>query len=223
MLERISDFFEWFGISNERKRSAMQLCDAALENTRGMMHRNDLLALAAIAIHHQPKRIFEIGTFRGVTSNFLLDLLPQSELVSIAYVKRFFDRSTYNNSGLGKQDVGAFVTEQNRPRFHQLYGDSHKLVPGELISKFGRFDFVFIDGDHTLDGVIQDTKLAEQIVSPDGVIGWHDANPRPEYQDVEDFLADSPRPALATTATYVGGVACWTPAIAQRLQSRRAG
>lgn len=38
----------------------------------------------------------------------------------------------------------------------------------------GKFDMVFIDGDHSADGVISDTLNAVKVLKPGGVIFWHD-------------------------------------------------
>lgn len=68
------------------------------------------------------------------------------------------------------------------------------LVPGELVNKDPRFklfvrptgsheltakdlspcDAVFIDGDHSRKGVMNDTALALELVRPGGIVIWHD-------------------------------------------------
>lgn len=46
------------------------------------------------------------------------------------------------------------------------------LTPAEL----GKFDLIFIDGDHGRAGVENDTKLALACVKTGGIIAWHDYN-----------------------------------------------
>ena len=41
-------------------------------------------------------------------------------------------------------------------------------------STIGRFDLVFIDGDHSADGANSDTLNAVKVLKPGGVIIWHD-------------------------------------------------
>ena len=41
-------------------------------------------------------------------------------------------------------------------------------------STIGKFDMIFIDGDHSADGAISDTLNAVKILKPGGVIFWHD-------------------------------------------------
>lgn len=47
---------------------------------------------------------------------------------------------------------------------------SHDLHAFDLIE----YDAVFIDGDHSVRGVIHDTALARNVVRPGGIIIWHD-------------------------------------------------
>ena len=183
-----------------------------------MTHERDYQALAAIALRFQPRRIFEIGTYLGVTSDFFLALLPQSELVSIAYCNPRFRlvRRRFNNSELPRADVGSAVEHSRRDRYTQMYGDSHTLAPAEIVERFGRFDLVFIDGDHSRDGVAMDTQFAWKVLTEDGIVCWHDANPKEKYREVRTFLEQELQVhAVATKDDFIGGIACWSPEIDQ--------
>jgi len=240
MLYRVKCLFDWFNIPASARIRAEQLSQEAFKASGGMVHLNDYLALSAVLLRHKPKLIFEIGTYLGVTSDFLLRLLPDCEVVSVAYVRRFlsparrtlspfavlrrtgwaggFAGKNYNNSELSPKDIGSHVGIERRNRLHQLYGDSHKLKPSTLIKKFGLFDLVFIDGDHCRQGVRQDTELAKSILADDGTISWHDANPKEKYSDVRLYLEQElPMQALATMDDYIGGIACWSKKIEKRI------
>jgi predicted O-methyltransferase YrrM len=184
-----------------------------------MIHRLDYEALAAIALHFSPRHIFEIGTHRGISSDFFLTLLPECRVTSIAYYDPNSSIEPPNNdSQLPRELIGSKVAPERRSRFVQLYGDSHALTIHEMLNDYGPFDLVFIDGDHSREGVRQDTELAQGIMSESGVICWHDANPNPLYIDVRRFLEDEfPVPALATKDEYIGGIACWNKELGGRL------
>jgi predicted O-methyltransferase YrrM len=219
MLYRVDSFFDWFDIPASARLKAGQMSDMACKAAKGMMHLNDYLALAAILLHYKPKLIFEIGTYKGVTSDLFLQLLPDCKVVSIAYVRSFlsFLGKNYNNSELSRKDVGSYIGTERRCRFHQLYGDSHKLTLDTLREKFGLFDLVFIDGDHCIDGNRQDTELAKSILADYGIIAWHDANPKEKYTDVRFYLEQElPMHAIATMDNYIGGIACWSKEIESR-------
>ncbi len=219
MLIRINDFPEWFNLLPEQVTFMRKLAETAASLADGMTHSNDYLALGSVALARQPTTIFEIGTYLGVTSDFFLSLLPEVRIVSIAYVSpfpRLFGQN-FNNSELRRSEVGSAVKASNRNRFIQLYGNSHKLLSDDLLTDFGPFDLIFIDGDHSREGVIQDTELARSVLSEKGAICWHDANPKERYQEVREYLEEMPLIAAATKDDYVGGVACWSTDIEQRL------
>lgn len=220
MLLRVNEFSSWFELPEAAFSAAQKLAEQVAARAEGMTHLKDYQALGASLVAQQPARIFEIGTYLGLTANFFLDVLPDSTVVSIAYVNppRLLGGRRFNNSELKKSEVGAAVTRANQSRFHQHYGDSHQLSATELIAQYGRFDFVFIDGDHSLEGVKQDTQLALALLSPGGMICWHDANPKDRYLDVRHFLETMPRHALATADTYIGGVACWSEQVERRIR-----
>lgn len=46
-------------------------------------------------------------------------------------------------------------------------------------------DFVFIDGDHTYEGVKSDFVQYGPLVRPGGLIAFHDILPRPDFPDIQ--------------------------------------
>lgn len=159
---------------------------------------HDYGVLGALALHRQPERVFEIGTYRGATSQFLLDLLPSVHVVSIATLD-----ATFNNSNLLGPEVGELV--RDRDRFTQIIGDSHEIDAFAFVKQYGRMDFVFVDGDHTQAGVLLDSLLAREILSDDGIIVWHDAS-HPRHRGVAIALRELP-----FVVAREGNVACWSP------------
>ena len=58
-----------------------------------------------------------------------------------------------------------------------LWGSSHDyemLENVESVIKGDLLDFLFIDGDHTYEGVKQDYEMYKHLVKPGGWIGFHD-------------------------------------------------
>lgn len=220
MLTRIDDFFEFLEICKRDRDVGIRVAARAAIRAQGMTDFKDYQALAAIALHYRPRRIFEIGTYLGVTSDFFLTLLPECEVVSIAYTKPKEETpgQRYNNSELSSEQIGSEISGTSRIRFRQLYGDSHKLKSRSLTSEYGQFDLVFIDGDHSAQGVRMDTELAKEIISQSGVICWHDANPKPKYMAVRQFLEEElSLQAIATKDEYIGGIAAWSKTIEEEL------
>jgi hypothetical protein len=224
MLTRMDDFFAYLNVDPADREIGLRMAEAYAGKSSGMADANDYRALAAVALHFRPKRIFEIGTYRGVTADFFLALLPECSVVSIAYTNppwRWLGRR-YNNSELPRKKIGSAVDASRRHRFTQLYGNSHKIDPSRYIKQHGRCDLVLVDGDHSAEGVALDTELAQELIGDDGVICWHDANPIPVLLAVRTFLEDiCPLQCIATRDDYLGGVAAWSRTIEDGLKAGR--
>lgn len=218
MLQRHADWFSVLKVRDAARKGAAAIMDETLGLSAGMMHRRDIEALTALLLALKPKRIFEIGTYRGASSEMMLRLLPEAHVISIAFVNPDKSRQ-FNNDELSEAEVGALVSPSNRGRFTQLIGDSHRIDPAGFVRDHGKMDLVFIDGDHSREGVRQDTDLARAILAPGGAIAWHDANPKKRYIGSRLFLEeDLPELALATTDDFIGGVAVWTEKLERSLR-----
>lgn len=221
MLNRVDSFFDFFALDDSDRLLGQRLASEAATRAHGMTHQKDYDALAAVCLYRKPQLIFEIGTYLGVTSDFFLQLLPECRIVSIAYVNPKWNilSKKLNNSGLSKKKIGSCVHQRRRSRFTQLIGDSHKLRANDLLENYGHFDLVLIDGDHSYEGVLQDTELVRKIIGECGVICWHDANPSQKYMDVRLFLEkELSFQAIATKDDYIGGIACWSNIIQNQIK-----
>jgi len=223
MLLRKRDWMGYLGIgAADCARAAAMIAETVIASD-GMMPLTDVEALAAAVLHCRPRRIFEIGTYKGASCELMLRLMPEAQVISIAFARTLGPSERYNNDDLPVAAVGALVSQTNRARYTQLIGDSHQIDPQVFLADHGPMDLVFIDGDHSREGVRQDTALARAILAPGGAIAWHDANPKPKYLGARLFLEeDLPELALATTDDFVGGVAFWTGPLEQRLRMETA-
>jgi len=142
----------------------------------GDMPVTELMALCRIVRHRQPKVIFEIGTYLGGTTLqlaantqaevYTLDLSPPGHK---DYVQpRIWDPE----SDVYPDQPGIrFQGSQYESRIHQLFGDSQKY---DFTPYYGAVDLVFVDGCHHYEFVLRDSHNALKIMSPDGVVIWHD-------------------------------------------------
>lgn len=99
----------------------------------------------------------------------------------------------------------AFATADQR--LDLIRGDSHSpqtfaAVEARLAGR--PLDFLFIDGDHTYDGVQADFERYKSLVRPGGLIAFHDiAPPHPDSAAVDD-PGDVPQFWTDLTARYAG-------------------
>jgi predicted O-methyltransferase YrrM len=101
----------------------------------------------------------EIGVFEGETSQHLINALPQGgHYVGI-------DINDYRTNA-------AIATMESK-------GKAIDFVLGNSLEELKKlplahFDLIFIDADHSFEHVLQEFKIAETLVSKDGVIILHD-------------------------------------------------
>ena len=119
----------------------------------------DRVALAAFVRRHRPRRLFEIGTFRGVTAVtggqcsvgavlYTLDLPPSLSTEDIA--ARHYQNPTSGFHQLAAagvaRDVGRVLASHTSGcRIEQLFGDSSTMDFGLFYDSIGLF---FVDGCH---------------------------------------------------------------------------
>ncbi|UCD80007.1 MAG: class I SAM-dependent methyltransferase [Desulfobacterales bacterium] len=69
-------------------------------------------------------------------------------------------------------------------KLHLIRADSHKVSTLQEVKRIlndQKIDFLFIDGDHTYEGVKQDFEMYQPLVKNGGLIAFHDVVPHPEH------------------------------------------
>jgi predicted O-methyltransferase YrrM len=144
----------------------------------GNVSERELVTICRLVQGFKPRRLFEIGTFDGRTTLnlaanspgdsrvYTLDL-PRDAIDSAiapihAHEVRYADKSE-SGSRYANSDVAL--------KIQQLFGDSGTFDFSEY---YGGIDFVFVDGSHTYEYVINDSLHAIQMLRNGGVIVWHD-------------------------------------------------
>jgi len=145
----------------------------------------DRVALAALVRRQRPTRVFEIGTFRGVTAItmaanapadaivYTLDLPPELTAADVA------DRYSQTTSGFHRmaaagvgRDVGRVLPSHTSGcRIEQLFGDSTTM---NFEPFYGTIDLFFVDGCHDYEAALGDTRTAWRCLHSGGLLVWHD-------------------------------------------------
>ncbi len=119
-----------------------------------------------------PKRALEIGTAHGGTLFFLCRLAcPEATIISV-------DLPRGRLSGYGP--VLRLLFEQFPTRAQRLFllqGDSHSLDMRDQVKEVlagQELDYLFIDADHTYEGVRSDFEMYNPLVRKGGLIAFHD-------------------------------------------------
>ena len=171
----------------------------------------------------QPRAILEIGTFIGMSTGvFALSTncpivsvdpdLPVELLTSLVNwhdgrTAHVFLREMLEHFGKTEQVhvlKGCFscVTSSYKDLFLQNGGDPRYLqgyqspIVGEQARKYGPYDLVFLDGDHSTEAVYKDLTLALSMLSERGIFILHNVAEgrwsRDVTQGIEQFLHEHP-------------------------------
>ncbi len=139
----------------------------------------ELVAIASVVADLAPLASFEIGTFNGrstinIAANsargavtYTLDL-PADELDNVKFSIEAADRAY-----VLKPVSGALIhTAGAELDIRQLYGDSAAF---DFAPYRGATDFVFVDGSHAYEYVLNDSARAVELLrATGGVVLWHD-------------------------------------------------
>jgi len=134
--------------------------------------RSEITSLAKVVEELEPKVVVEIGTARGGTL-FLWSRLarPDASIISIDLPWEVRGGYPPNRKSLYEKFAGPAQT------LTLARADSHLPETfAELTNRLAgqKIDFLFIDGDHTYEGVKKDYEQYSPLVRPGGALAFHD-------------------------------------------------
>lgn len=116
----------------------------------------------------RPKRILEIGTGLGGSTYFLTKLAGENSLVV-----------TVDAEQTAASAVSLFAKQAGQ-RVRAVTGSSHDPATVEKVAAVlgdKPVDLLYIDGDHSYEGVKKDFELYKRFCGPDTVVCFHDIIP----------------------------------------------
>ena len=165
-------------------------------------------ALVALCRSVNAKRVFEFGTYKGVsTTQFALNLpengivftldLPEDHPAYFLDIPKFEEQQIAAETG-----KGILVPDAVRHRVTFLRSDSATF---DTTPYRGTIDLVFVDGAHSYEYVKNDSEKGLEMLKPGGIIAWHDCVP--SHRDVVRYLKSLGNPKLkllsGTTLAYL--------------------
>ncbi len=175
-------------IKNFRKNYSLRsLIDFATLSFEGMIKpqqkKSEILELLKILKKIKPKFILEIGTAEGGTL-FLTTRIATKDAIIISVDLpggkygggyKIWRIPLYKSFALPKQKVHLI-----RANSHNI--DTFKKV--KTILNGNKLDYLYIDGDHTYEGVKKDFEMYRGLVKDQGFIAFHDIVFHDEFLDV---------------------------------------
>lgn len=116
---------------------------------------------------HQPKHCIEIGFAYGISSLYIcsgLDKIPGATHTILDPVQ-----STY------WKNIGVANLQRANIGYYSLLEELSEIALPRLLSEGRKFDFGFIDGNHTLDHTLVDFFYLNRMMEPGGIIVIDDA------------------------------------------------
>jgi hypothetical protein len=149
---------QWGQSFDEAMVSKSQLPFRLPEGVNGWLHKEEGEALAELAAE---KRVLEIGSFCGLST-----ICMARTAKSVTAVDYFDGRCT-------PAPGSTFAQFQYNCNEHGV-SDKITLVHPEGEIPLPKYDFVFIDGDHSYESVVADIDKAIRVLKPGGTIAFHD-------------------------------------------------
>ncbi len=140
---------------------------------RPMQERDEIVPLMERVGKQKPKVFVEIGTANGGTLFLLSKMLPQDAfIVSLDLPQGEFGGGY---PSWRREVYEAFAKDTQA--ISLIRADSHQVTSLEQLRSAldGRqIDFLFIDGDHTYEGVKKDYEMYAPLVAKGGMVAMHD-------------------------------------------------
>jgi predicted O-methyltransferase YrrM len=150
----------------------------------GSMTITEISSLCHLIAARRPRKVLEIGSFRGLTTLNLAMNAPQAEIHTLDLPPDFDPAKTsFENHDAKIITSRGFYYHAGREesaRVRQHYGDTATFNYEEI---GGGVDFCLIDAAHSYEYVRNDTAKVLPLMADDSLLLWHDYGRN-------DFLAD---------------------------------
>ncbi len=140
------------------------------------------------------RTVVEIGSYLGASALALAAGLKAAGNTAA----RVHCIDTWGNEGMseGPKDHMAAFRANTAPLAEWIVpvrGRSTE-VAAELLPRIGPIDLLFVDGDHSYDGVLADWQIFAPAMAPGGVLAFHDIG---WAEGVQQVVAEQVRPRVA--------------------------
>ncbi|MEM1914646.1 MAG: class I SAM-dependent methyltransferase [Thermosphaera sp.] len=140
--------------------------------------KEEIVQLLNLLAELRPKALLEIGTANGGTLFLFCQIAElDATIISIDLPGGPF------GGGYPEWRVPLYKSfAKERQRVHLIRADSHDPKTLGIVKRIlgdRKLDFLFIDGDHTYEGVKRDFEMYSPLVRKGGIIAFHDIVPGP--------------------------------------------
>ena len=141
----------------------------------------EFVCLALLLKRARAERIFEFGTYMGVSiTQLALNVPPGGEIYTLDLpeepIQTRLEIADPEDADIAvHKGKGSLIPAEVKPRITFLKQDSAAFDESPYA---GRMDFVFVDGAHNYDYVKNDSEKGWRMLRSGGIIVWHDFRPQ---------------------------------------------
>jgi Cephalosporin hydroxylase len=171
--------------------SSYRLARLAITEKEAVQRTWELMSLIGLVRALRPRVVMEIGSYHGGT----LFCWPQLATDDAVFISLDLPGEQFDGT-YGDESIEKFQSYMKSNQTLQcVRADSHSAETLEEIVRIldGRkIDFLFIDGDHSYEGVRSDFELYAPLVRQGGLVAFHDIqdNPYLPAMQVERFWSE---------------------------------
>jgi predicted O-methyltransferase YrrM len=125
---------------------------------------SEICGLLELVAEHRPRHVLEIGTARGGTLYLLSKMVHPEALMVTVDIQPRYQSELLRSFARGKTTVELLAGNSSEAALHERI---RGLFPQGL-------DLLFLDGDHSYEGVSRDFALYRPLVRAGGMIVFHD-------------------------------------------------
>jgi len=144
-------------------------------------HEDEFSAFLDLYKKRAPMRILEIGTYNGGTLyHWITQASHGATIVSI------------DNQHVNKDLYPKWAANKVRVEFYNGYSETQEAI--QKAKDFAPYDWIFIDADHSYNGVKSDWVNYSPMINKGGIVAFHDILPHPPWDgqpiEVEKLWAE---------------------------------
>jgi len=134
---------------------------------------------------HKPMKTLEIGSFYGGTLwHWIKNSPPKSNIVSVDMLVPEHDPRREQQE-VCRNRWFPIAFSEDRITLKTFLGDSSTEEAVGFMEQYAPYDFIFIDGNHSYDGVKKDFDNALKMAAPGAIIVLHDILPAIWWTSIE--------------------------------------
>lgn len=147
---------------------------------QGWLTPSEALGLRYVATRlKKDSRVLEIGSWKGKSTFCIAHGLVDGTIFCVDPFNADGEQQSKSSyeSAKGEEDL---LTQFNNnvKGFNNIQINPNKGYSQDFVGKINNVDFLFIDGDHSIEGCKFDFEHFEDAVNPGGYIAFHDYHPK---------------------------------------------